>query len=579
VDEKTNTQSGKFKGYILGFIFACSAGLLLGWAGPLLELVGIEGESLFTHPLFYVALLIQLVGGVLNFLALSYLRPAIVFPIYGSIQIFESVIVAQFLLPATNPWHNLYIASLVAIVIALILIAYSLSKKPQEEVVDLLPPSPTLQSPDAMINEAVAAVFKLLDINLMAPYGRIRHRWAMAGTKYTHPTLVESCYISLIWNLWLPQIAIEILEPFLDAQDAEGRLPNQLKMFSKSYIVQPPIIAHSLSALDVPLEGLQRIYPKLKAYQQWYNQNRRTPEGLFFWKVPAESGMSEAPRFRDVRDCSHILPVDLNVYIVLQNRALAMMARKLGIEAEAIQFDRDAAELAQKIQATFWDKKAKIYYDWDLNKKGFVEIAALPNFLPIVAGIPDENQFEALLTHLSNAETFNTRIPFPMISLADTNFNPRKESGAVYIALTYLILGGLRLYKREELVSDLTFKLIQGVISGQDTRTFYEYYSPDQSRFPLVTKPSADYIGSTGLVNTLLIEDILGLRLSGNEIHLHPRIPAVWRNQAIIYKIPTRELTLTMQLQDTNEISVELSIAKRTEKLTMKNYHEIKLNF
>ena len=567
-------QSTKMRGYILGLTFTSIAGIILGWTAPLLELAN-QGGNALASPLLYIAILLQLVGGILNFFALSYLRPAIVFPVYGSIQIFESVIVAQILLPATNPWSNLFYASLILIVVSLVLIAYSISRKPEEEVVDLLPPNPQVVTPDEILNEGFADVFKLLDINLMGAYGRIKHRWAHSGKKYTHPNLVESCYTSLVWKLWMPEIALEILEPFFDAQTADGQLPSKVKMLGKEYREAVPIVAYCIAAQNPSTELLERVYPKLKAFQGWLYQNRRNSEGFFFWKTPEESAMQGSSRFGNLSDISHVIPVDLNAYMVLQNKTLAQMAASLDLPEEVKILENQASDLTEKIQTKLWDAGLNMYYDWDSNKNEFIGIMSLTNFLPLTAQIPTEEQANALISHLTNAEMFNTLIPYPSVSISDEKHVTEKWNGAVSLSLAYLVLQGLKFYQKDRVIAESTFKLIHGIFSHWKLDgSFYEFYSPNALKYDLAAKPGKDFVGSTGLINTLLVEEIIGLKITDTEIVICPKLPPGWKTEVISYSIPTKNVALQMNFQETDEIKIELTIDTRKEEFEIKNYEE-----
>ncbi|MHA1266564.1 MAG: MGH1-like glycoside hydrolase domain-containing protein [Candidatus Helarchaeota archaeon] len=573
MSETGEAQKSKMKGYILGLSFASVAGLLLGWAAPLLELANEAGNAL-EHPYFYIAILIQLLGGLLNFFALSYLRPAIVFPVYGSIQIFESVIIAQILLPLTNPWHNLFIASLILILISLLLIAYSISKKPEEEVVDLLPPAPSIEIEET-VNSAFADIFKILDLNLMGAYGRIKHRWAHSGHKYTHPLLSESCFTSLIWNLWVPEIAQEILLPFLDGQAENGRIPSKVKMFGKQYREILPLLAHTIVILNPSMTYLQEIYPKLKKFHQWIYQNRQNEDGLFFWKTPEESGMPESQRFAKLKDCSHIIPVDLNSYVVLQNKALAKITNKLGLQEEAAYYEKQTKDLCERIQAKLWDSESQMYYDWDSTLKAFIKNLALSNFIPLAAQIPTKPQAAALISHLQHPEKFNTPTPLPSISIADKAFRSQKWKGAVSINLAYLILQGLDLYLEQPLVVEFGYRLIKGILTKwSQTGTFYEFYSPNPIKYPLATKPSKDYVGSTGLINVILVEMLLGIKFQNDKIWICPKLPDEWKNKKIRYSIPIKKFSLDLEWGAEAEIRVELRYYSKKEAFVLKNFEE-----
>jgi len=584
--EKVEYRGTKLKGYIIGISLSVLSGLILGLSVPLLELAGSSGffdifglekdiSEILIHPLFYIAIFCQISGGLVNYFGLTYIRAAIVTPIYGSIQIFEAVIIAQILLPITNPWSNLYLIAMILIVIAITLISYSLSQKPEQEVEDLLPPAPIIETPDEIINEGFSAVFELLDVNLIAPYGKIKHRWAMAGNKYPHPQYMESCFISLIWQLWMPKIALEILTPFFDSQMTDGRFPSDLKIFRKKFTLQPPLLAYTLIEQDPPPDFLKEIYTKLKKFNACYRMNRQTPEGLFFWKRPEESGMPQSPRFTNKTDISNILPVDLNVYIVLQNKALAKMARVLGKPSEAEEFEIKATDLIENIRRILWDPSSNMFYDKDIEKDEFIKILSLTNFTPLIAGIPSEEQVNSLLEILTDKEKFYTQNPWPSVAISDNRFRPAKSTGAVSIFLAYLILQGLKDYNKDRLVSEISYRLVKNCYSlWKESNTFFECYSPDTSRYTLSEKISKDFIGSTGLINNLLVQNLLGFYFDSEKIILKPRLPEEWKNKVLKYHVPVKNLMMELEFDQTDVINVTININSTSKKLIIKNYEK-----
>jgi len=373
----------------------------------------------------------------------------------------------------------------------------------------------------------------------------------------------------------MPEIALEILEPFFDAQTADGQLPSKVKMLGKEYREAVPIVAYCIAAQNPSTELLERVYPKLKAFQGWLYQNRRNSEGFFFWKTPEESAMQGSSRFGNLSDISHVIPVDLNAYMVLQNKTLAQMAASLDLPEEVKILENQASDLTEKIQTKLWDAGLNMYYDWDSNKNEFIGIMSLTNFLPLTAQIPTEEQANALISHLTNAEMFNTLIPYPSVSISDEKHVTEKWNGAVSLSLAYLVLQGLKFYQKDRVIAESTFKLIHGIFSHWKLDgSFYEFYSPNALKYDLAAKPGKDFVGSTGLINTLLVEEIIGLKITDTEIVICPKLPPGWKTEVISYSIPTKNVALQMNFQETDEIKIELTIDTRKEEFEIKNYEE-----
>ena len=88
-----------------------------------------------------------------------------------------------------------------------------------------------------------------------------------------------------------------------------------------------------------------------------------------------------------------------------------------------------------------------------------------------------------------------------------------------------------------------------------------------------------DYIGSTGLVNTLLIQDILGLQMKSDKIILQPRLPEEWKNQKITYHFPIKKLMVEFNLKDQGVIDVILNVNSTHKEISIKNYEENEISF
>lgn len=397
------------------------------------------------------------------------------------------------------------------------------------------PSKPSLKTDNPLFKEGFQEVFRVLEVNLNAPFGKLKHRWAMPSPKYMAAYLWDTAFISLVWKYWDMQVAGEILLPLLDNQAEDGRIPHFASFLSQSDKTQPPLIAWAITNLDVDFQYLKDAYPKLKKYNQWLYTNRRLPNGLFFWQHSYESGIDNSPRFTDrsekeKRDLTRIAAIDLNSYIVLQNQALITMAEKLKSENKLGEYEVDIAlfqqkseELVELIQKNMWDEEIGLYFDFDIIEERRIKINTIACFFPLIAGIPTDDQANRLIQHLEDPHEYNTLIPLPTVAMNDKDFVKDTWRGPVWLNTAYLVIKGLEKYKKMELSKDFASRLITGVFkTWKKSGSFYEFYDPERydlveltrkkgnlvKQITLGNKPVKNFIGWTGLVNTLLIESL-----------------------------------------------------------------------
>jgi len=425
------------------------------------------------------------------------------------------------------------------ILLLLIPIYYTLIYIASRSIGDYLigksPSKPSLKTDNPLFKEGFEEVFRILEVNLNAPFGKLKHRWAMPSAKYMAAYLWDTAFISLIWKYWDTEVAGEILLPLLDNQAKDGRIPHFASFLSQSDKTQPPLIAWAITNLDVEIQYLKEAYPKLKKYNMWLYENRRLKSGLFFWQHSYESGIDNSPRFTDrsekeKRDLTRIAAIDLNSYIILQNQALITIAEKLKNKDNFVDYEEDITlfhqkneELINLIQKNLWDEEVGLYFDFDIVEERRIKINTIASFFPLIAGIPTEEQVNKLLQHLENPEEYNTLIPLPTVALNDTTFVKDTWRGPVWLNTAYLVIKGLERYLKYELSQNFTSRLIKGVFeTWKNEGSFYEFYDPERfdlreltrkkgnlyKQITLGSKPVKNFVGWTGLVNTLLIESV-----------------------------------------------------------------------
>jgi hypothetical protein len=416
-------------------------------------------------------------------------------------------------------------------------------------------PSPELHVSRGGQNEKTwshgfTSIYASLFLNLRNPndFSALRH--AQPAPPFRAIYLWDSAYIADVWKWWDPSVAWDTLNAVLRLRDGD-RLQHYASEFAKSRFTQPPLLAWSIGRLARTVDAetrrawFEEAYAPLRAYHLWLYMHRALPNGLFAWAHPYESGVENAPRFssRDERRLDNTRTVaapDLCAYVVLQCEALATMARCLGHDDHAAAYVHQAGVLRAKVNDFLWDDRRGLYFDRDVQSQRFIRTRTIASLLPLWAGIPDQQQAERLLGYVLDPEQFNTLIPLPSVALSDPQFERDMWRGPVWINTAYSVIEGLKRYGFHAAVSNLAYRLCDGVYRTFDQAGhFYEFYDPTAigiehlarkrgnrwKRVSLGGKPVADFVGWTGLVNTLVIETLFGAQRVSGGIAICPRFP------------------------------------------------------
>lgn len=408
------------------------------------------------------------------------------------------------------------------------------------------------------------AVNAQADVYLKAPGKDKNPYWHVhPSSMYKGVYLWDSAFISLIWKHKNASIAEEIIRSVLHNQQPDGRVPHVKSILGTSPWTQPPVL--SWAAVDI-LSKTQNpkfvtdIYPKLRKYHSWLWKTRRhEATGLFFWAHAYESGIDNSPRFGN-RDESHyndtkkIGAVDISSYLVMDAKALITLAqfqldRNLGnkaqLESDIAALQVRSAQTSKAINDLLWDEQDGIYYDLDLNTGKRIKISTVASFFPLTAGAASKEQYLRLREHAVNPNKYNTVFPFPTVAKDDPTFEKDMWRGPVWINTSFLAIRGFKNYGDQELVKHFSRNLIDAVYrTWVNTGTFHEFYDPERYDFIEVsrkkglgpnlgfvrlsasknvkhilshlilkqaiigTKPVGKFVGWSGLVNTLAIEEL-----------------------------------------------------------------------
>lgn len=263
-------------------------------------------------------------------------------------------------------------------------------------------------------------------------------------------------------------------------------------------------------------QRLEKVFPVLVAFYQWFKAHRSWPDGSY-WASGWACGMDNQPRLPEGNHLNyshgHMSWIDTCMQQILSGRMLLKMADVLGRSSEIEDIRDESRRLHQYVNENMWDEESAFYYDRFRNGKvSDVKTVGAYWALPAEA-VPDE-RMDAFIAHLENPDEFNRHHRVPTLSADHPKYEPAGGywKGSVWPPTNYMVLQGLTATGKNELAHQIALNHHDNVVRVfEQTGTVWENYCPDS------TAPgehsSRDMVGWSGLGPiTVLFEYVFGLR-------------------------------------------------------------------
>lgn len=361
--------------------------------------------------------------------------------------------------------------------------------------------------------------------------------WADPYGDFKEPCIVvtkNSRYPSQLWdwgnwanNIALRQIAIhqgkqdELLKyekgsvmNFLKQQKDDGSI--EIVIFAdKSFDfasklphrnIHKPVLAQHVAFINKynkDVEWVREIFPKLKAFISYYEQNAKHESGLFYFFDDFAIGVDNDPStfYRPENSSASIF---LNSLMYGELGAIAYLAELIDNTADAIYYKERQAELKNAINDHCYDEKDGMYYSCDINLRPITKgglhggaprhystliqrIGCWSSFLPLWAGIPTKEQAERMVKeNLLDEKAFWADFGVRSLSKYEKMYringsgNPSSWHGSVWILSNYFVFKGLLRYGYKAEAEELARKTIE--LLDKDLAkngAFHEYYHPE----------------------------------------------------------------------------------------------------
>jgi hypothetical protein len=367
-------------------------------------------------------------------------------------------------------------------------------------------------------------VYDLETLRMMvkSPVGIYRHSWDAMQIQAPRVVLAEAAFDALLLAYADPRLAQELLlGTFLDAP--APNVPCSREDGSYTMVAADGSVCGTAPAWGYPFLALEwlyelrpdrtwleRIYPRLAEYVDWWLSARRAPDGWLFYACSWESGQDDSPRFgaqplgggHPVR---HIRPVDLHAALAHAAIVLAGFAATLRRRPDEAKWSRLAEEFSARTYQ-LWDGAR--YADFDTQAGRLTPVDDIMLLAPLALRLPALRPLTARAIDSLDAD----ELIWPMNAWT-----------AVEAALAADMPGK---------AAELSASVCERVYRCWDARLAH----PDRTLpgiaceyWPLDGRCGGEGYGWGAFTTHLLLHALVGITPARDALHIRPNLPPDWR--------------------------------------------------
>jgi len=276
--------------------------------------------------------------------------------------------------------------------------------------------------------------------------------------------------------------------------------------YEPDFSPNPPIMSlaeWAIAGLSGDLLRLQRVYPVLRDYHKWIENNRKLPDGTY-WTTGLANGLDNSPSLGDGYP-------DLTAQMAHDAETLGKIAAVLGYEADAKAWQQEHAQIGRALNERLWSEEMQIYSTSLLNG-GHNPNKVVTAFWPLWAGIVPQDRVEALARHLKDPKSFWRHHPIPSLAADSPHFVPGGNYwvGSTWPPTNYAAIKGFDRAGRHDLAFEATLRHLECVTEVLNSSgKIWENYCSEASTNG--SSSGADYCWSALGPIALLIEVIIGI--------------------------------------------------------------------
>ena len=312
------------------------------------------------------------------------------------------------------------------------------------------------------VKEICTEIVRKINEEHVKPFKGMKNPLFLIATHNYPGVWLEHVYDAVFWAQNEPaylSIAENTIELFIDNQTREGQYPCYVWDGAIMHIPEQDLIGYSqiqecvsfgALCLDVYRLSknkifLEKCYRSVKNWDAWQRKYRMTlGTGLVEMFVGYDTGHDNSGRLEGmaypglcdkdgkiynasvlIQDdhVSPIVAVDMNANFYATQKALSVMAKELGLQAESEEWEKKAREVKKQLFKICYDEQDVFFYDVD--KKGNIrKYLSSTIFHLFMEKVLDKQEDAELINkiytkHIKNENEFWTEYPFPSMAVSD----------------------------------------------------------------------------------------------------------------------------------------------------------------
>ncbi|HLF28819.1 MAG TPA: hypothetical protein VJG32_21030 [Anaerolineae bacterium] len=403
-------------------------------------------------------------------------------------------------------------------------------------------------------------VYDLETVRMMVkpPLGIYRRVWDAMQIQAPRVVLAETAIDALLLAYADPLTAAELLlGVFADAPEPNvpcSREDGSYNMVSADGAAcgtapawgYPWLALAHVMALQPDRAWLERLYPYLTIYLDWWLAHRRDAEGWLAYACSWESGQDNSPRFGEQplgggHPTWHVRPADLQASFAHAAQVMRDIAAVLGYDHDTEKWSELAVEFARRTDQ-LWNGTR--YADHDTQQRGLTSVDDIMLLAPVALDVARPERAAALRTTIEAIDA--DELTWPMLAWTATeaalNVGARDRAAALAGAVCERVYRFWDARQREE------GRTSPGVAC--------EYW-------PLNGRCGGEGYGWGAFTTHLIMHTLIGLSFSATGVALRPNLPLDWRapgrRYSLRWHIHNQPLVLTLEPQTNGQVRVTVN--------------------
>ena len=331
-------------------------------------------------------------------------------------------------------------------------------------------------------------------VNVHTPEGNIECMWTTPDrVPHRSMWLWDSVFHSMAFSEYNAELARDCIRGILLQIRPDGMIPHMMNPERVSNITQPQVIAWGAWLLYEKTgdrDFLEFCLPYLEGFLEFGRKYRdNNGNGLLEWKTDPlnvnckcdESGLDNSPRFDFDNEMD---AVDFSSFLANDAYYLSLICNELGHKDKAEYWSGIYELTKEKVNELLWDEQIGMYCDRLVDGE-LTHVLSSSGFMPLLAGIPDNERVHRMIELLNDENEFGTPNTVPTVPRSHPSYSTDMWRGGVWINLNYIIAEGLErcgALKEAELLRCRTVDMVNEWY--HKTGAVFEFYDPENKIAP-----------------------------------------------------------------------------------------------